>query len=60
LIDLQENSPECIGCGKMISDPSENNRLGEDFICDTCREEMISSLEGAWKRHSAFLDSALN
>ena len=52
--------PECIGCEKKIPDASENNKLGDDFICDQCREEMISSLEGAWKRHSAFLDSALN
>jgi hypothetical protein len=52
--------PECLGCGIKIPNASENNRLGEEFICDACREEMISSLEGAWKKHSAFLDSALN
>ncbi|MDG6906167.1 MAG: hypothetical protein JRN20_10330 [Nitrososphaerota archaeon] len=50
----------CIGCGKDIPTPTEENKLGDEFICDPCREEMISSLEGAWKRHSAFLDSALN
>ncbi len=57
---MAKDFPECIGCGKEISEPKENNKIGEEFICDTCREEMMSSLEGAWKKHSAFLDSALN
>ncbi|MGA2874048.1 MAG: hypothetical protein ABSE82_00800 [Nitrososphaerales archaeon] len=56
----QEDSPECIGCGKKIVDLNENNKMGDEFICDPCRDEMMESLEGAWKRHSAFLDSALN
>ncbi|MDG6908266.1 MAG: hypothetical protein JRN20_21050 [Nitrososphaerota archaeon] len=50
----------CLSCEKEILEPSEENRLGEEFICDLCREEMVSSLEDAWKRHSAFLDAALN
>jgi hypothetical protein len=54
------DSQECIGCGKPISHANENNKIGDEFICDSCREDMISSLEGAWKKHSAFLDSALN
>ncbi|HZW58554.1 MAG TPA: hypothetical protein VFF30_19870 [Nitrososphaerales archaeon] len=40
--------------------PKEENLLGDEVICDSCREEMIASLEGAWRRQSAFLDSALN
>jgi len=50
----------CIGCGKRVENPREDNRLGDQFICDSCREEMVASLEGAWKKHSAFLDTALN
>ncbi|MDG6997109.1 MAG: hypothetical protein JRN52_14400 [Nitrososphaerota archaeon] len=50
----------CLSCEKEILEPTEENMLGEEFICDACREEMVSSLEGAWKRHSAFLDAALN
>ncbi|MHB2035281.1 MAG: hypothetical protein ACYCPW_00860 [Nitrososphaerales archaeon] len=56
----QKDSPECIGCGKKLSEPYEKNKMGDEFICDPCRDEMMSSLEGAWKKHSAFLDSALN
>jgi len=50
----------CLGCGKEISDPVEQNKLGDEFICNNCAEEMISSLDDAWRRHSAFLDAALN
>ena len=52
--------PSCFACGKVIRNHGEDNVMGEEFICDSCREEMIASLEGAWKKHSAFLDSALN
>lgn len=55
-----ETTPECIGCGKSLVETKDTNKIGEEFICDSCRNEMMSSLEGAWKRHSAFLDSALN
>jgi hypothetical protein len=54
------DSPVCVGCNKPISNIKENNKMGDEFICDSCREDMMSSLEGAWKKHSAFLDSALN
>jgi len=53
-------SKNCIGCEKQVIDPKEENLLGDQYICDSCREEMIGSLEEAWKKHSAFLDSALN
>ena len=53
-------SAKCLACEQTIPNVKEGNKMGEDFICDSCREEMVSSLEGAWKRHSAFLDSALN
>jgi hypothetical protein len=55
-----ETIPECIGCGTSLPEAIETNKIGDEFICDSCRNEMMSSLEGAWKRHSAFLDSALN
>jgi hypothetical protein len=54
------NLPRCLACEKEILTPKEDNRMGDDFICNECRDEMLSSLEGAWKKHSAFLDSALN
>jgi len=50
----------CLACDETIENPSEENIMGEEFLCDKCREEMFSSLEDAWKKHSAFLDSALN
>lgn len=50
----------CFACGRAVSNPKEENHLGEEIICDSCREEMMSSLEEAWVKHSAFLDSALN
>ena len=53
-------SQKCLVCEKEIEEPTSENALGDELICDGCREEMISSLEDAWKRHSAFLDSALN
>jgi formylmethanofuran dehydrogenase subunit E len=53
-------SSHCFACGKIVIDPKEANRLGDEIICDACREEMFSSLEEAWVKHSAFLDSALN
>lgn len=52
--------PVCFACGKVVPKPGEKNHIDEEIICDSCREEMISSLEGAWAKHSAFLDSALN
>jgi formylmethanofuran dehydrogenase subunit E len=55
-----ESSLKCFACGKLVSDLREENRLGEEIICDSCRNEMFSSLEEAWVKHSAFLDSALN
>ncbi|MHB8567299.1 MAG: hypothetical protein ACYC7D_13345 [Nitrososphaerales archaeon] len=59
-MDNKVSSPTCLACGNAVLSPKENNVMGDDFICDSCREEMVSSLEGAWKKHSAFLDSALN
>ena len=56
----RKNVPECLGCGKQVPNPKQKNKLGEEFICNSCSEEMMASLEGAWKKHSAFLDSALN
>ncbi len=50
----------CLACDGIITSPKESNVMGDEFICDACREEMFSSLEGAWRKHSAFLDSALN
>jgi hypothetical protein len=50
----------CLACDAEILDPKEENIMGDEFICNNCREEMLSSLEEAWKRQSAFLDSALN
>jgi hypothetical protein len=50
----------CFACGKPVTDPKEANRMGDEVICDSCREEMMSGLEDAWVKHSAFLDSALN
>ena len=44
----------------MIEDPKENNVMGDDYICNECCEEMMSSLDDAWRKHSAFLDAALN
>ncbi|HXQ93430.1 MAG TPA: hypothetical protein VN739_10535 [Nitrososphaerales archaeon] len=51
---------ECLGCGVVLSSPTEENKMGDEFICNNCREEMLDSLEGAWIKHSAFLDAALN
>jgi hypothetical protein len=50
----------CFACGLNVPSPKEGNHLGDEIICDACREEMVSSLEEAWVKHSAFLDSALN
>lgn len=58
--ESQPNSSQCFACGAMVINPKEENHLGDEIICDVCREEMISSLEEAWVKHSAFLDSALN
>jgi hypothetical protein len=51
---------KCFACNKEVTDPKPENKLGEETICDSCRDEMFSSLEEAWVKHSAFLDSALN
>jgi hypothetical protein len=56
----EAKNQNCIGCGKPVLDPKEENLIGDQYICNSCREEMAASLEGAWKKHSAFLDSALN
>jgi formylmethanofuran dehydrogenase subunit E len=53
-------SAQCLACGMLVPEPKEGNHLGDEIICDSCREEMVSSLEKAWVKHSAFLDSALN
>jgi hypothetical protein len=50
----------CLSCDKEIRNPSQDNTMGDEFLCDRCREVMLDSLEEAWKKHSAFLDSALN
>ncbi len=50
----------CLSCDQVIKDPSVENMMGDEYLCNKCREEMLSSLEDAWKKHSAFLDSALN
>jgi formylmethanofuran dehydrogenase subunit E len=55
-----ESEAKCFACGKAVADPKEENHLGDEIICDSCREEMVGSLEEAWVKHSAFLDSALN
>jgi hypothetical protein len=51
---------QCFSCGKAVAEPKEDNHFGDEIICDSCRKEMVSSLEAAWVKHSAFLDSALN
>ena len=51
---------ECLSCGLELKNPGEANMIGEEFLCDSCRELMMDSLEDAWKKHSAFLDAALN
>ncbi|MDA4112379.1 MAG: hypothetical protein OK439_07550 [Thaumarchaeota archaeon] len=50
----------CLACGIEITDPKPDNKMGDEFICNNCREQMMTSLEEAWKKHSAFLDAALN
>jgi ribosomal protein S26 len=50
----------CFACGIAVPNPKEGNHFGDEVICDSCREDMVSSLEEAWVKHSAFLDSALN
>ncbi len=55
-----QNAAECLGCGTVLSNPTVENKMGDEFICDKCREKMLDSLEGAWIKHSAFLDAALN
>ena len=54
------NESRCFACGRDVPAPEEGNHLGDEIICDGCREEMMSNLEDAWVKHSAFLDSALN
>jgi hypothetical protein len=51
---------ECFVCNKLVDNPKEENYLEQQVICDGCRAEMLDSLEKAWKKHSAFLDAALN
>ena len=58
--DSGKNVCECLSCGKQLDAPKQENMIGDECICDTCRELMMESLEDAWKKHSAFLDAALN
>jgi len=60
--DVKKKIPaRCLVCNKTIDTPAEENQMNEDeFICNACLEETLSSLEDAWKRQSAFLDAALN
>ena len=59
-MEYSSESPQCFACGKSVPDPQEENHLVEEIICDSCRQELFTSLEAAWVKHSAFLDSALN
>jgi hypothetical protein len=58
--NMESKIVHCLSCDHVIKDPSEENVMGDEYLCNKCREEMLSSLEDAWKKHSAFLDSALN
>ena len=58
--EKKSSSHECLSCGIELTPPKQDNMIGDEFICDTCREQMMTSLEDAWKKHSAFLDAALN
>jgi hypothetical protein len=51
---------QCLSCEKVLDAPTQDNMIGDEFLCDACRELMFESLEDAWKKHSAFLDAALN
>jgi hypothetical protein len=51
---------ECLSCGVVSKAPKSESMIGEEYICDSCRDQMMESLEEAWKKHSAFLDAALN
>jgi predicted RNA-binding Zn-ribbon protein involved in translation (DUF1610 family) len=52
---------KCLSCDKVIENPTEENEFGDGaFLCKECSEAMISSLDDAWRKHSAFLDAALN
>ena len=56
----KSSTHECLSCGIELIAPKLDNMIGDEYICDTCREQMMASLEDAGKKHSAFLDSALN
>ncbi|MFI5422266.1 MAG: hypothetical protein ACHQ1H_14990 [Nitrososphaerales archaeon] len=59
----EESKPithECLSCGVEVIAPKSENMFGEEYICDSCRDQTMESLEEAWKKHSAFLDAALN
>jgi hypothetical protein len=53
-------SHKCLSCGVEVKAPKSESMVGEEYICDSCRDQMMESLEEAWKKHSAFLDAALN
>jgi hypothetical protein len=57
---IESRPVQCLVCEKEILKPSEENVMEDQFICNECRDVMLTSLEVAWKKHSAFLDSALN
>jgi formylmethanofuran dehydrogenase subunit E len=59
-IFLAEKIKECLSCGVKLQKPREENKIGDEFLCDKCTEQMMESLDDAWKKHSAFLDAALN
>jgi uncharacterized membrane protein len=50
----------CFVCGNAVENARKDNYIEDQVICDKCRDEMFDSLEKAWKKHSAFLDAALN
>ncbi len=56
----QNTKHECFVCAKEVNEIKDENRIEDQIICDSCRDQMFSSLEGSWKKYSAFLDSALN
>jgi hypothetical protein len=59
--NLSPSNVLCFVCNSSIDQPKQDENFIEgEPICDSCRNEMFSSLEKAWKKHSAFLDAALN
>ena len=58
--ERRHTSHDCLACGTEVKDPKPENMIGEEFLCDACRDQMMETLEEAWSKHSAFLDAALN